>query len=51
MEFSFGTKMLFSHSESKSSKNLRQAYADFLHGLLSFPLSIPGTACWKYLQI
>ncbi|KAH8479478.1 hypothetical protein H0E87_031326 [Populus deltoides] len=50
MEFSFGTKMLFGHSESKSSKNLRQAYADFLYGLLSFPLNIPGTAYWKCLQ-
>ena len=51
MEFSFGTKMLFSHSESKSSKNLRQAHADFLYGLLSFPLNIPGTAYWKCLQV
>ncbi|KAJ6908256.1 cytochrome P450 87A3-like isoform X1 [Populus alba x Populus x berolinensis] len=50
MEFSFGAKILLSYSESKSSKNLKQAYADFQHGLISFPLNIPGTAYWKCLQ-
>ncbi|KAG6767399.1 hypothetical protein POTOM_028603 [Populus tomentosa] len=50
MEFSFGAKILLSYSESKSSKNLKQAYADFQHGLISFPLNIPGTAFWKCLQ-
>ncbi|XP_034907384.1 cytochrome P450 87A3-like [Populus alba] len=50
MEFSFGAKILLSYSESKSSKNLKQAYGDFQHGLISFPLNIPGTAFWKCLQ-
>ncbi|KAJ6677888.1 P450 putative-RELATED [Salix viminalis] len=50
MEFGFGAKILLSYSESKSSKNLRQAYADFQHGLISFPLNLPGTAYRKCLQ-
>ncbi|KAJ6378029.1 hypothetical protein OIU78_028291 [Salix suchowensis] len=50
MEFGFGAKILLSYSESKSSKSLRQAYADFQHGLISFPLNLPGTAYRKCLQ-
>lgn len=41
---------LLSYDESKEKKKLRRNFKEFIDGLLSFPLNIPGTtyhACWK----
>ncbi|EEF33222.1 cytochrome P450, putative [Ricinus communis] len=50
MIFSFSTELLFSCNGTKSTTKMRKYYADFLDGLISFPLYIPGTAYWKCLQ-
>lgn len=39
-------KVLFSY-ESKEGENLSEIFGNFLQGLMSFPLNIPGTAFHK----
>ncbi|KAF8412313.1 hypothetical protein HHK36_000274 [Tetracentron sinense] len=50
MIFDFTAKKLISYEEAKSSEKLRENYAAFLDGLISFPLNIPGTSYHKCLQ-
>lgn len=51
MIFGFAAKKLLGYDESKTPEKLRQNYAAFLDGLISFPLKIPGTSYWKCLQV
>ncbi|KAL8106721.1 cytochrome P450 87A3-like [Apium graveolens] len=50
MIFDLTAKKLISHDPEKSSENLRESFVDFIKGLISFPLNIPGTAYHKCLQ-
>eukprot|EP00261_Vitis_vinifera_P040313 XP_019081556.1 PREDICTED: cytochrome P450 87A3 isoform X1 [Vitis vinifera] len=50
MIFGFTAKKLFDYDESRTPEKLRENYAAFLDGLISFPLKIPGTSYWKCLQ-
>lgn len=51
MIFGFTAKKLFDYDESRTPEKLRENYAAFLDGLISFPLKIPGTSYWKCLQV
>ncbi|KAF8412314.1 hypothetical protein HHK36_000275 [Tetracentron sinense] len=50
MIFDFTAKKVISYEESKSLEKLRENYAAFLDGLISFPLNIPVTSYHKCLQ-
>nr|XP_017232293.1 PREDICTED: cytochrome P450 87A3-like isoform X3 [Daucus carota subsp. sativus] len=50
MIFDLTAKKLISHDPEKSSENLRENFVDFIKGLISFPVNIPGTAYHKCLQ-
>ncbi|XP_021749363.1 cytochrome P450 87A3-like [Chenopodium quinoa] len=50
MIFNLTAKKLISHDAESSSENLRKNFDDFIKGLISFPLNIPGTAYHKCLQ-
>ncbi|KAB1217182.1 Cytochrome P450 87A3 [Morella rubra] len=50
MIFDLTAKKLISYDADKSSENLRENFVAFIQGLISFPLYLPGTACYKCLQ-
>ncbi|OVA11985.1 Cytochrome P450 [Macleaya cordata] len=50
MIFDLTSKQLFNYESSKSSANMSQMFTDFLQGLMSFPINIPGTAYHKCLK-
>uniref|UniRef100_A0A2N9HRC2 Cytochrome P450 n=1 Tax=Fagus sylvatica TaxID=28930 RepID=A0A2N9HRC2_FAGSY len=50
MIFDFTAKELFSYDAEKSSENLGESFTNFLQGLISFPINIPGTAYHKCVQ-
>ncbi|XP_021904507.1 cytochrome P450 87A3-like, partial [Carica papaya] len=50
MIFEYFSKKLIGYDEKKTSRKLRQNYIDFIEGLVSFPLNIPGTAYHSCLQ-
>ncbi|KAF5206999.1 Cytochrome p450 [Thalictrum thalictroides] len=50
MIFYFSAKKMISYDEAKSSAKLRENFADFIKGLISFPVNIPGTTYYKCLQ-
>ncbi|CAN1751944.1 Cytochrome P450 87A3 [Linum perenne] len=41
---------MFSLSDPKTVKELKQSFDAFLFGLISFPIYFPGTAYWKCMQ-
>ncbi|KAF9606019.1 hypothetical protein IFM89_021451 [Coptis chinensis] len=51
MIFDLIAKKMLSYDEAKSSAKLRENFVDFIKGLISFPLNIPGTAYYKCLQV
>lgn len=51
MVFGLIAKKLISYDQENSSENLRENFDDFLDGLLSVPLAIPGTTYHKCLQV
>ena len=51
MVFEYFAKKLFGYEEAKASKKLRENYKDFLDGMISFPLNIPGTAFHSCLKV
>lgn len=52
MVFAFAAKLVMSYDETKAKKNnLRGSFKDFLDGLISFPINIPGTAFHACLQV
>lgn len=51
MIFDLTSKKMISYEEAKSSMKLRDNFLDFMQGLISFPLNVPGTAYYKCLQI
>ncbi|KAJ6938211.1 cytochrome P450 87A3-like [Populus alba x Populus x berolinensis] len=40
----FTAKVLFSYESEKSGENIAESFTNFLQGLMSIPLNIPGTA-------
>uniref|UniRef100_A0ACD5TPQ2 Uncharacterized protein n=1 Tax=Avena sativa TaxID=4498 RepID=A0ACD5TPQ2_AVESA len=50
MVFSITAKRLISYDSSTSQDNLLDHFAAFSHGLISFPIYIPGTAFYKCMQ-
>uniref|UniRef100_A0A251V9R3 Putative cytochrome P450 n=1 Tax=Helianthus annuus TaxID=4232 RepID=A0A251V9R3_HELAN len=50
MIFDLTAKKLISYDLEKSSENLRENFDDFMMGLVSIPLAIPGTAHHKCLK-
>ncbi|KAM1158883.1 hypothetical protein ACFX1X_032521 [Malus domestica] len=48
--FDMNAKKLISYDSKTSSDNLRENFDEFIRGLISFPLGIPGTAYHKCLQ-
>ncbi|OVA07938.1 Cytochrome P450 [Macleaya cordata] len=52
MVFNFASKLLFNYDSTKSSsnKNLNKMLANFIQGIMSFPLNIPGTAFHKCMK-
>ena len=44
MIFDFTAKVLFSYESEKSGENIAESFTNFLQGLMSIPLNIPGTA-------
>lgn len=51
MVFDYFAKQLFSYDDTKALKELRDNYKDFVDGLISFPLNIPGTAYHASLKV
>lgn len=51
MIFDYFCKKLISYDETQDVKKLREYFKDFMDGLLSFPLNIPGTAFHACLQV
>ncbi|ONK56626.1 uncharacterized protein A4U43_C10F10870 [Asparagus officinalis] len=50
MIFDLTAKKLISYNPSESSDNLKDSFVDFISGLISFPVNIPGTAYQKCVQ-
>ncbi|KAF6147767.1 hypothetical protein GIB67_006740, partial [Kingdonia uniflora] len=50
MIFDLTAKKMISYDEVKSGQKLRGNFVDFIKGLISFPLNIPGTIHYKCLQ-
>ncbi|KAL8141661.1 hypothetical protein V2J09_014693 [Rumex salicifolius] len=50
MIFNLTSRKLISHDPEKASENLRENFAEFIKGLISFPLNFPGTAYHKCLK-
>lgn len=51
MVFAYAAKLVMSYDETKvKQNNLRGSFKDFLDGLISFPINIPGTAFHACLQ-
>ncbi|KAG6781025.1 hypothetical protein POTOM_013905 [Populus tomentosa] len=50
MIFDLTAKKLISYDQDNSLENLRDNFVAFIHGLISFPLDIPGTAYHECLQ-
>ncbi|CAN0902711.1 Cytochrome P450 87A3 [Linum grandiflorum] len=46
----FAVERMFSLSDPKIVKEFKQSFDNFLYGLISFPINIPGTAYWKCMQ-
>lgn len=51
MIFDYFCKKLISYDETQDVEKLREYFKDFMDGLLSFPLNIPGTAFHACLQV
>lgn len=51
MAIEFGAKQLFSYDPTQSSEKLGDLYFAFVHGLMSIPLNIPGTAHYKCMKV
>ncbi|XP_022766549.1 cytochrome P450 87A3-like [Durio zibethinus] len=47
MIFGFTAKHMFSYEPEKSEENIVGNFSNFLEGLMSFPLRIPGTAFYR----
>lgn len=47
----FTAKLLFSYDSETSPEKIGDNFADFLQGLMSFPLNIPGTAFHRCFQV
>ncbi|KAL6963618.1 hypothetical protein U1Q18_042528 [Sarracenia purpurea var. burkii] len=50
MLFNFTLNQMFGYDSEKSTDNLSEKFADFVHGLMSIPLNIPGTTYHKCLK-
>ncbi|WOH09511.1 hypothetical protein DCAR_0728968 [Daucus carota subsp. sativus] len=51
MVFAYASKLVMSYDETKAKQNnFRGNFKDFLDGLISFPINIPGTAFHACLQ-
>ncbi|KAG7966912.1 hypothetical protein I3843_08G073200 [Carya illinoinensis] len=50
MIFDFTAAQLFSYEPNKSGENIGESFDNFLQGLMSFPINIPGTAYHRCLQ-
>ncbi|KAH7862599.1 hypothetical protein Vadar_006985 [Vaccinium darrowii] len=50
MIFDLSAKKLISYNRKESCEDLRDCFASFIKGLISFPLDIPGTAYHECLQ-
>lgn len=50
MIFGLTAKKLISCDSEESCDSLRSNFVDFIDGLISFPLNIPGTAYYRCLQ-
>lgn len=50
MIFDFTAKVLFSYESEKSGENIAESFTNFLLGLMSIPLNIPGTAFHRCLK-
>ncbi|KAF3974991.1 hypothetical protein CMV_001732 [Castanea mollissima] len=50
MIFDFSAKQLFSYEPEKAKENIAESFTNFLQGLMSFPINIPGTAYHRCLQ-
>ncbi|PIA61217.1 hypothetical protein AQUCO_00300623v1 [Aquilegia coerulea] len=50
MIFYLTAKKMISYDEAKSCAKLRENFVDFIKGLISFPVNIPGTIYYKCLQ-
>ena len=51
MRLDFTAKFLFSYDSESSPEKISNNFADFLQGLMSFPLNILGTTFHKCLQV
>lgn len=51
MIFDFTAKILFSYEPEKSGENIGEIFSNFLQGLMSIPLNIPGTAFHRCLKV
>ncbi|XP_059623289.1 beta-amyrin 16-alpha-hydroxylase CYP87D16-like [Cornus florida] len=50
MVFNFTAKQMFSYDQEKSSEQISDTFTNFLYGLMSFPLNIPGTTFHKCMK-
>ncbi|XP_021766084.1 cytochrome P450 87A3-like [Chenopodium quinoa] len=50
MIFNLTAEKLISHDPESASENIRENFVDFMKGLVSFPINIPGTTYHKCLQ-
>ena len=51
MIFDFTAKELFGYEAEKSCDNFGESFTNFLQGLMSFPINIPGTTYHKCVQV
>ncbi|OVA05698.1 Cytochrome P450 [Macleaya cordata] len=51
MVFDWTALHLLNYDPSKSSENLSKMFVNFFHGIMSFPLNVPGTTLHKCLKV
>ena len=51
MLFGFTLKQMFGYDSEKSVNYLSEKFVDFVHGLMSLPLNVPGTTYHKCLKV
>ena len=51
MLLGFTLKQMFGYDSEKSAEDLSEKVVDFVHGLMSLPLNIPGTTYHKCLKV
>jgi hypothetical protein len=51
MIFNFTAKLLFNYEVEKAGEDIGESFTNFLEGLMTLPINIPGTTYHRCLQV